>query len=288
MTELDGGDQVRFGQFLGFAFDHDDRVLGRGNDQLALAVLLLLVGRVRDQLAVDAGDTHASDRPCPGKGAHVNRGRRADHREDVGLIASICADDGRDDLRLAHVAVGEERAAGPVDQTRGQHLVIALPGLTLEEATGDLACGVGLFDVVAGQRKERRAGPRLFVSNDRDEDHGLAAAHQYRAGCLLGNTARLEGDLFVTNLNGFSDYHRSLRLPRGTAAHAVRVHVESGLGPRFQDLSSNSNHRSEERTPDPTQRNRRSKGTTPRSPAYFRMPSSEMILRYRSTSWERT
>ena len=68
VTELDGGDQVRFGQFFGFAFDHDDRVLGRGNDQLALAVLLLLVGRVRDQLAVDARDTHASDRPSQGSG----------------------------------------------------------------------------------------------------------------------------------------------------------------------------------------------------------------------------
>ncbi len=74
VTKLDGGDQVRFGHFLRFAFDHDDRVLGRGNDQLALAVLLLLVGRVRDQLAVDARDSHTSDRPCPGNGAYVNCG----------------------------------------------------------------------------------------------------------------------------------------------------------------------------------------------------------------------
>jgi hypothetical protein len=125
MTKLDGGDQVRFGHFVGFAFDHHDRVLGRGNDELTLAVLLLLVGRVCDQLPVDAGNTHASDRACPGKGADVNRGRRADHREDVGLVASVCAHHGRDDLRLAHVAIGEERAAGPVDQSRGEYLMIA-------------------------------------------------------------------------------------------------------------------------------------------------------------------
>jgi hypothetical protein len=94
--------------------------------------------------------------------------------------------------------------------------MIALPGLALEEPARDLARSVGLLDVVARQRKKRRTGPCFFVSNDRDEDHGLAAAHQHRAGCLLGNTARLEGDLFVTDLNRFSDYHRSLRLSRGT------------------------------------------------------------------------
>ena len=222
VTELDGGDQVRFGQLIGFAFDHDDGVLGRGHDQLAVAVLLFLVRRVRDQLAFDARDTDTSDGSCPGNRADVNGRRGAHHCEHVGLIAPVCADHGCDDLCLAHVAVGKEGAAGPVDQSAGEDLMIALPRLALEEAPRDLAGSVGLFDVVAGQRKKRRAGPRLFVSNDSDEDHGLATAHQHRAGCLFGNTARLDGDLFVTNFNGFSNYHCSLCLPFRAAQPRMR------------------------------------------------------------------
>ncbi len=291
MTELDGGDHVLFGHFVGLAFDHHDRVLGCGNQKLTVAVLLLLVGRVRDQLPVDPRNTHASDRPCPWDGTDVNRRRCADHRQDVGLIDRVRAHDGCNHLCLGHVAIGKERAARAVDQPRGKHLVVAKLALALEEAPRDLARCIGLFDIVDRQREERLPGPRLFRPTHSDQNHGLATAHQHRAGRLLCNAARLDGDLFVTNLNGFSNYHRSL-LPSArynrAFAPAVRVHVESGLGPRFQDLSPNSNHRSEERTPYPTQSNQGSIGTTSRGSAYFRMPSSEMILRYRSTSWERT
>jgi hypothetical protein len=101
----------------GFAFDHDDGVFGRGDDQLTVALLLLLVSRVRDQLAVDARHTHTSDRTCPRKRADVNGRRGTHHREHVGLIAPVRADHGCDDLRLAHVSVGKEGTAGPVDQS---------------------------------------------------------------------------------------------------------------------------------------------------------------------------
>ncbi len=48
MTELNGVDHVLFGHLRGLTLDHDDGVLRSGDQELALAVLLLFVGRVCD------------------------------------------------------------------------------------------------------------------------------------------------------------------------------------------------------------------------------------------------
>ena len=210
MPELDRGDHVALGHLLGFAFHHDDRVLGRRDEELAVALLLLLVGGVGDQLAIDSGYTNASDGARPRDRADVNRCRCTDHGKHVGLMDRVRAHHGRDHLRFRHVALGKEGAAGTVDQSRGQNLVVAQLTLALEETSWDLARGIGLFDVVDGQREKRLTRLRFFVSTYGYQDDRFAAAHQYRAGRLLGNTARLDGDCLVTNLNGFSDYHRSL------------------------------------------------------------------------------
>ncbi len=79
---------------------------------------------------------------------------RAGHREDVGGVLLVAREDGRDDLRVVAVALGEERPARAVDEARGEDLLVALAPLALEEAAGDLARGERLLDVVAGEGEE--------------------------------------------------------------------------------------------------------------------------------------
>ena len=50
------------GQELGARLDHHDRVAGAGDDEVELRLGELAVGRVDDELAVDAADAHGADR----------------------------------------------------------------------------------------------------------------------------------------------------------------------------------------------------------------------------------
>src|SRR5581483_6058085 len=102
------------------------------------------------------------------------------------------------------VPLGEERAAGAVDEARGEDLLVALAPLALEEAAGDLAGRERLLDVVAGEGEEVEA--RALVAADRgDEDHALAVGHEDGAVGLLGEAAGLEDELLAVDGDGFTD-----------------------------------------------------------------------------------
>jgi hypothetical protein len=100
--------------------------------------------------------------------------------------------DRADDLGLVPEAVREQRPQRPVDQARGQGLLLGRPALALEEAAGDLAGGEGLFLVVDGQRE--KILPWLDLARgDRGAEHRrLAVAGEHRAVGLTGQTAGLE------------------------------------------------------------------------------------------------
>ena len=77
--------------------------------------------------------------------------------------------------------------------------------LALEEAAGDLPGGVHALLDVDGEREEVRALARLHPPLRRREHHRLAGADDDGAVGLLGELARLEADLLVT------DGHRDRR-----------------------------------------------------------------------------
>jgi len=61
---------------------------------------------------------------------------------------------GDDDLRIAAPAVGEQRPDRPVDQPRGQRLLLGRTTFALEIAAGDAACSVEFFLIIDGERQE--------------------------------------------------------------------------------------------------------------------------------------
>ena len=115
--------------------------------------------RVQDVLAVDIADAGGGDRAEERNAGDGQRRRGADQGDDVGIVLQVMAQHGADDLRLVAEAGREQRADRPVDEARGQHLLLGRPAFALEEAAGDLAGGEGLFLVVDGEREE--IDPRL-------------------------------------------------------------------------------------------------------------------------------
>jgi hypothetical protein len=89
----------------------------------------------------------------------------------------------------------EERPDRPVDEARGQHLLLARPTLALEEAAGDLARSEGLLLVVDGQRKEIDAGLGRFRGDGGAEDDSVAIADHDGAIGLAGDATGLENEL---------------------------------------------------------------------------------------------
>ena len=99
-----------------------------------------------------------------------------------------------DHLHFVEEAFGEQRADRTVDQARGQRLVFARAAFALEEAAGDLAGGVGLLDVVDGQREEVLAGLGVLGGDDGGEHHGVFDVDDDGAAGLAGDLAGFQGD----------------------------------------------------------------------------------------------
>ena len=87
---------------------------------------------------------------------------------------------------------GEQRPDRPVDQPRGQRLLLGRAAFALEIAAGDLAGGEGLLLVVHGEREEVDAGPLLLGGNDGGEHGRPAIGGEHGAVGLAGDAAGLE------------------------------------------------------------------------------------------------
>ena len=97
------------------ALDHDDRVLRAGDDELHVAVRELLERGVEHPLVLNAADAHGGDRRRERNLRGVQRERRGDERENVGVVLLVGGDDVDEDLDFVLEAFREERPDRAVD-----------------------------------------------------------------------------------------------------------------------------------------------------------------------------
>ena len=62
MRRFERFDDLFLGHFLRARLDHDEAIFAAGDDEIELALLALLEGRIDDELAVDETDADARDR----------------------------------------------------------------------------------------------------------------------------------------------------------------------------------------------------------------------------------
>src|SRR6185437_7550210 len=136
----------------------------------------------------------------------------ADDRRNVGIDLGIDRDNRRDDLHVVVKAVGKERPDRPVDETRGQRLLLRRATLALEEATGDLAGGVGLLLIVDGEWKEVLSRPRLLRGDRRDQHEGVTETDHHRTASLARDLACFERQCMGAVSDRFPDGIRHIVL----------------------------------------------------------------------------
>jgi len=108
-----------------------------------------------------------------------------------------------------HVVVetfGEQRTDRTVDQAAGQGFEFTGLRFTLEEAARDLACGVGLLDVVHGQGEEVLASLGVLGTHHGGEHDGAVHVEQHGAAGLTGHFAGFHLDGVLTPLEGLGDF----------------------------------------------------------------------------------
>ena len=189
VAEHDGAEHVVFRKLLGFRFNHQDRSVRTGNNEVKLALRHLVYGRVENELAVDAADAGTADRAHEGHAGQRQCGGSGNHADNVGIVFHVMGEDRDDDLRVALVAFSEQRADRAVDETRGQRLLLGGTAFALEVAAGNAASCEELFLVVDGEGEEVEAGLGLFFGNDGGQHRGLTIGRHDGAVRLAGNLA---------------------------------------------------------------------------------------------------
>ena len=187
-----------FGQFFTEALDHHDGLRGAGNDQVQVALLELFHRRKGNELALDTGQSHGPDRPLEGRPGQKQRRRGADDRGHVGVVLPVGRDRPGLDLHLFVIPFRKEGADRPVDESGGEDLLGGWPALTLDEAAGKLARGIGFFSVIDGEGEEVEP----FATRRRhggDQRHGVADPHDHGTAGLLGQEPGLQADHLLTD-----------------------------------------------------------------------------------------
>ena len=200
VRDVERVEDLGLGHLAGAALDHQDRLFGAGDDEVHLGLLHRLLARVDDEVALDLADPDRADGLRERDVGDHQGGGGAVHREDV--VRRVVVDRQRHvhQLGLTTPALGEERAQRAVDHAGDERALLAGTALALEEAAGDLARGVHpLLDI---HRQREEVDVAQIARRGGGQDARVAGGDDDGAGGLLGQLARLEGDLSSADLDG--------------------------------------------------------------------------------------
>ncbi len=208
-------EHLLFAELFHFRLDHHDGVGGAGDDEIEIAGLHLLNGRVQHRLAVDPADAAGGDRAHERNAGNGQRGGGGDHGQQIGFVFIVPAQHRDDHLYFVLEAIDEERADRAIDQARQQRFPLGRAPFALEEAARNAARSEILFLVVHGQREKVLARLRFFREHDSGQERSLAPGREHSAVGLTRHAAGLERELAPRPIhgNGFGIEHTSYSSP---------------------------------------------------------------------------
>ena len=195
-----------FAELLRFGFDHQHGRFGTGHDQVHLGRVQLRGSRVQHVLAIDVAHASGADRAIEGDTGHSQRGGGANHGGDIGIDFGVDGQHVQNNLHFVVEPFGKQRTQGTVNQTRRQRFFLGRLTFALEESTGDLACGIGFFDVIDRQREKILTSFCFFLGNNGGQHDGVFDRDKHGAGGLTSDFARLQCDLMLAILECFGHF----------------------------------------------------------------------------------
>ena len=192
MSELNGRQNLLFGNLRRAGFHHDDAAFGARDHDVDLGFARFRVCRIGDAAPVDQAHAHATQDVSERNIRDGQRGAGADHGQRRRILLGIGRQHHGNDLRLVGIAFGEQRPDRPVNQAAGQDFFFRGPAFAFNESAWKLSGGISVFTII--HREREKGGVRLgfFVGTCRYQNGGVSGADNDRSVRLPGDPARLQ------------------------------------------------------------------------------------------------
>ena len=213
MAELQRRGEIRVGDFLGRALEHERLLFHADVHQVEVALRHLRVGRVGDELAVDASDADRANGTSPWNVTDHQRGGRANHAENVRVVFPVGTEQNALHLDFVIPALGKKRTNGPVNHPAGQDFLFCRTAFPFEVTAGEPARRRRLLPVIHGERKELLAGLGAGGSDGGYDDDAFAELNRDGAVGLFGEFAGLDVDGFGSYLDRYFVWHNVSIMP---------------------------------------------------------------------------
>ena len=120
LGEVESFDEISFGHFVGSTFDHDDLSFVAHINEIEIAIQALALGRIDNELTVDAADADSADGACERDVRHAKSGGSTVHGADVRIVLTVSAEEDGHDLGVVVVALREQRTQWAVRHAAGE------------------------------------------------------------------------------------------------------------------------------------------------------------------------
>ena len=219
MRKVHRAQHFGFGQLIGFGFHHHHGVFGAGHNEVQTLVGIvaqlvhIIDGRVQDVFTILKANTCSGNRATERRAGNRQRSRGGDHRNDIGVVDQIVAQNRTHHQNFVLEARHKKRTDRTVDQTRGQGFFFGRTRLALEKATGDFARRIVFFLVMNGQREKVLTRLLRLGKSHRRHHRGFAQSGDHGAVGLTGNLARFQRQGLFAPLHGFRRYVKHVSYP---------------------------------------------------------------------------
>ena len=112
------------------------------------------MGGIRDKFAVHSSNPNRADRPFEWNVGHGQRGRRAVHRQNVGIIFSIGAEQNGNDLGVVEITLREEGAQRSIGHPRREGFLFRRASFAFKITAGKFSRRCRFFPVINRQREK--------------------------------------------------------------------------------------------------------------------------------------
>ena len=191
MSLVDCFDHGSLRNLVGSGFDHDDFLSGRGNGQVQITLLPLLLAGIDDKLTID--HTHLGHSTGTIKRNIGNAGCDCgtDHGHQLGTALGIYTHYHVVQGYIIAVILGEQRPHRSVDDTASQNSILASLAFSFVETAGDLTHSVHFLFILYTQREEIDTVSGLLGSGCGTENSGITIVHECTSVCLLTYTVNI-------------------------------------------------------------------------------------------------
>ena len=234
MAEHHGAQHDVFGQLLCFGLDHQHSRFRTRHHQVQHRVFTGGLAGVEHVLAVNIAHTGRADGAAKRNATDRQSSAHGDHGGDVCVHFGVERHGMHHDVHFIEEAFGEQGADGAVDQAAGQRLELAGAAFALEEAAGDLACGIAFLEVIHRQGEEILASFAFGAGHNGGQNDGAVHIEQHSAGRLACDFAGLHGDRMLAPLEGFTNFFEHghgltplLSQQVGGAGHLAKARMQS-------------------------------------------------------------